>query len=192
MREVHVAIRLVHQLTHEIFHVTAHVTGLAEFRRVRLYERHFDQVSDVFDEIGFPDAGRSHEDHVLFRVLGLLDPGRIFFLELPQIIDVVVVIANRDRQDLLRFILLDDEPVEVRLDIARQEIENERLVALGWRRLFLSRSRSRVRLGVSRERDFIAEIRFHEFGELRFEFLRRWKWRVLRHRAGNLASRIRV
>ena len=38
---------------------------------------------------------------------------------------MVVVIAHRDRQHLLRFVLLNDEAVEVRLDIARQEIENE-------------------------------------------------------------------
>ena len=59
LRELHVAIGLVHQFAHEILDVAADVTGLAELRRVRLHERNFDQLRDVLDQIGFSDAGRA-------------------------------------------------------------------------------------------------------------------------------------
>ena len=38
---------------------------------------------------------------------------------------MIVMIANRDREDLFRLVLLDDETVEMRLDVARQKIEHE-------------------------------------------------------------------
>ena len=50
--------------------------------------------------------------------------------ELTEIIDVVVVIADRDRENLLRFVLFDHETVEVRFDVARQKIEDELVAAL--------------------------------------------------------------
>jgi hypothetical protein len=59
LREFDVAIGLVDEVAHEILDVAAHVTGLAELRRVRLDERHADQIRDVFDEIRFPDTSRA-------------------------------------------------------------------------------------------------------------------------------------
>ncbi len=70
LREVYVAIGFVYQLAHQIFHVTTDVTGLAKLGRVRFHERHFDQIRDMLDQISFPDAGRSDQDHVLFGVFG--------------------------------------------------------------------------------------------------------------------------
>src|SRR5207237_9699612 len=75
----------------------------------------------------------------------------------------------------------------MRFDVPRQKIENE-LIVIGRARLLLGRRLGNVRFGVGRERDLVAEICFHEFGKLRLEFFRRWKWRVLRHRTRNLAS----
>jgi hypothetical protein len=37
------------------------------------------------------------------------------------------MIAHGDRENLLRLVLLDYKPVEVRLDVARQEIKDELL-----------------------------------------------------------------
>ena len=119
LREVDVAIRLVDQLTHEIFHVAAHVAGLAELRRVRLYKRHLDKIGDVFDQIRFPNAGRADQDYVLFRVLDFLGAGCPFLFELGQILGVIVMIADRNRENLFRFLLLDHEPIKMRLDIPR-------------------------------------------------------------------------
>ena len=76
LRQRNVAVRFLHQLAHEIFDVAADVTGLAKFRRVRFDERHFDQLRDVFDQVGFSDAGRADEDDILLRVFGLLGARR--------------------------------------------------------------------------------------------------------------------
>ena len=122
---LNVAVGFLHQFPHEIFDVAADITRLAEFRRVRFHKRNFDQLRDVFDQIGFTDAGRADQDHILLRVFGFLRAIRVFALEPPQIIDVIVMIANCDREDLLRFVLLDNESVEMRLDIAREKIESE-------------------------------------------------------------------
>jgi hypothetical protein len=90
------------------------------------------------------------------------------------------VIAHRDGEDLFRLVLFDHKPVEMRLDIAGQEIEHERL-PLRWPGLFLGVRGRGFRFRVSGEGDFIAEVRLHEFGQLRFELVRRWKWRILSH-----------
>ena len=125
-----VAIGFVHQFAHEIFDVAAHIAGLAELRRVRFDERNFDQIRDMFDQIGFPDAGRSHQDDVLLGVFRFFRARGVFLFQPAQIIDVVVVIADRDREDLLRFVLFDHEPIEMRLDVARQKIEDELLCSV--------------------------------------------------------------
>ena len=71
----------------------------------------------------------------MLDVFNFLSAVRILFLEPPKVIGVVVMIANRNRENFLRFILFDDEPVQMRLDVARQQIELELLV-LGFLRLF--------------------------------------------------------
>ena len=171
--QVDVAVRFLHQLAHEIFHVAADVTGLAELRRVRFHKRNLDQLGDVLDEIGFSDAGRPDENDVLFRVFGLFGAGRVLLLELAQIIDVVVMIANRDREDLLRFVLFDDEAVEMRLDVARQKIEDESSSRSFCGGFFVVPASAALGLGESRERDLVAEVRFHELRELGLQFFRR-------------------
>jgi hypothetical protein len=51
-------------------------------------------------------------------------------------LDVIVVIADRDRENLLCFVLLNDKAVEVRLDVARQLVEDENVIVI---RAFLCR-----------------------------------------------------
>ena len=139
----------MHQLAHQIFHISAHVPCLAEFRGVRFHKRHFDQVSNVFDQISFADPGRSDQNHVLFDVFNLLRTRGVFSLKTAQIIGMVVMIANCDRQHLLRFILLDHEPVEMRFNVPRQKVELEFLLIGLVRFFFLFRWRG-LRLGKSR------------------------------------------
>ena len=125
MREANVAVGFLHQLAHEILNVAADVTRLAEFRRVCLDERHLDQIGNVFDQVSFSDAGRSDQNHILLCVLSFFSARRVFLLQATKVIDVIVVIANRDREHLLGIVLLNDESVEMRFDLARQEIENK-------------------------------------------------------------------
>ena len=109
-----------------------------------------------------------------FAYSGLLRARRIFFLQLAQIIRVIVMIADRDREDLLRLVLLDHEPVEMRLDVARQKIENEIVLVDLLRRLFSLLRRAGFRFGLSkgRERNPVAEVLFHELRDLGLQFLR--------------------
>jgi hypothetical protein len=136
----------VHQLAHQIFDVTADVTGLAELCRVRFHKRHLDQVGDVFDQIRFADACRSNEDHVLLNVFNFLSAVRIFFLQPSEVIGVVVMIANRNREDFLRFLLFDDESVQMRFYVARQQMELE-FFMVGFLQLFILLRDRWLRLG---------------------------------------------
>ncbi|HLL23245.1 MAG TPA: hypothetical protein VK427_14005, partial [Kofleriaceae bacterium] len=78
------------------------------------------------------------------------------------------MIADSDREHLLRFVLLDDEPVEMRLDVARQEVEREGVLRRF--RLFLRVRVGAIRLRERRKRNLVTEAAFHEVGELRAEF----------------------
>ncbi len=49
-------------------------------------------------------------------------------------LNVVIMIADRDGQDLLGLVLLDDEAVEMLLHLTRVEIEFERALLDWWRR----------------------------------------------------------
>ena len=120
----------------------------------------------MLNQIRFADPGRPDQDHVLLCIFGFFRARRVLLLELAEEIDVVVMIADCDREDLLRFILLDDEAIEMRLDVARQEIKNKlRVVVL--LRLLLGAGFHCFRLSVGRERNLVAEVRFHELGQLR-------------------------
>ena len=130
----------------------------------------------MFDQICFADAGRSDQDHVLLDVFNFLGAVWILFLEPPKVIGVVVMIANRNREDFLRFLLFDDKPVEMRFDIARQQMEFEFLV-LGFLRLFILLCDRWLRLGNCRNRDAVAEVLFHEVRDLGLQlFGRRKLW----------------
>ena len=86
----------------------------------------------------------------MLDIFNFLSAVRILFLEPPEIVGMVVMIANCNRQDFFRFVLFDDEPVEMRLDIARQQIEFELLV-FGFFRLFILFCDRLLRLGNCRD-----------------------------------------
>ena len=170
LREANIAIGLMHQLSDEILDVAADITGLAELGRVRLHEGNFNQIGNVLDEVGFSDTGRADEDNVLFRVLGFFGALRVVDFEPANVIDVVIVIAHGNGEDLLRFLLFDHEPIEVRLDVAREKVEDKTLAGLP-RWLFLLRLGA-LGLGESGEGNLVTEVGFHEFGELGLQFFR--------------------
>ena len=168
---INVAIGFMHQLAHQIFHVATDVTGLAELCRIRLHERHLDQIGDVFDQIRFSDSSRADENDILLGIFRLGCAIRPLLLQLPDVIDVVVVIADCNRENLLRFVLFDHKTIEMRFDVAWQKMKVEVLCLFRWAFLIGSRL-DRVRLGERGKRNPVAKIRFHELGELRFQFFR--------------------
>ena len=125
----------------------------------------------MFDQICFADPGRPDQDHILFDVFDLLRPPGIFFLESAQIIGMVVMIANGDREDLLSLVLFYDESIEMRFDVARQEIEFE-FPMVGLFRFFILFCCGLLWLGNRGDRHPIAEVLFHELRDLALQLFR--------------------
>ena len=132
---------------------------------------HLDQIGDVFDQIRFSDSSRADENDILLGIFRLGCAIRTLLLQLPDVIDVVVVIADCNRENLLRFVLFDHKTIEMRFDVAWQKMKVEVLCLFRWAFLIGSRL-DRVRLGERGKRNPVAKIRFHELGELRFQFFR--------------------
>ncbi len=147
LRQREIAVGLLCELTHEVVHVATHIAGLAEFRRIRLYKRHADQLSDMLHEVRLTHAGRADEDDVLLRVFDLCRLLGRHRGELPR---VVVMVAHRNRESLLGVVLTDDIAIEMALDVTRSEGEIENLPGVRDLGLFGS-SGVRLRLGLRGE-----------------------------------------
>ena len=109
-----------------------------------------------------PIAGIMIVDYFLVRrkqleVEDLPGPGSVFLLEQTEIIGVIIMIANRNREHLLSLVLFNYKAVEMRFDVARQKIKNKLFTARFRRRRLFARG-SRLRLGKSRDRDMISEV----------------------------------
>ena len=176
--ELDVAIGLAHELAHEIINIAADITGLGEFRRIGLHERHADEFGDVFDEVGFPDTGGTDDDDILLRELNPLCLDRIGLSEPLEVGGVVVVITHSDGEGLFRFVLPDHVTVEVILDLARDEVEIKfggkgrvapQIVILASRGRGLTEGRTR--LGHGAEGNVVAETGAQEVAELACDFL---------------------
>src|SRR3954464_6420220 len=87
------------------------------------------------------------------------------------------MITNRNREDFLRFLLFDYEPVQMSFDVARQQVEFE---FLGFRRLFILFGCRLLWLGNCRNGNMVAEVLFHEVRDLGLQLFRRrelrWGW----------------
>jgi hypothetical protein len=70
-------------------------------------------------EEGFSNAGRASEEDVLF---GILEWRRVGFTR-GHDAGIVVVVADRDTEDLLSLVLPNDKSVEVLFDIFRREVK---------------------------------------------------------------------
>jgi hypothetical protein len=87
------------------------------------------------------------------------------------------MVADRDGQGLLRFVLLDHETVQVRFNLLRRGVELERVQSF---RPFFGRLVGRSLLGKRGDCDVLAKVRLHELLDLLLEFFGRRK-RCLRH-----------
>src|SRR5207249_8704307 len=92
-----------------------------------------------------------NQNHILLRVFGFLCPGSVLLFKLAEVIGMIIMVANCNREHLLSLVLLDYKPVEMRFDVARQKIKNKLFTARLRRRL-VARG-SRLRLGKGRDRD---------------------------------------
>ena len=128
----------------------------------------------MLHEVRLAHAGGTEKDDVLFGVIELRRLLLIILRERAHMVHVVVMIADRNREHLLRFVLPDDKAIEMRLDIARPVMEFEsaridrrsggRFVAAGF-----GGGRGHVR---RLDIDLLAELRAHEFGQLALQLVR--------------------
>ena len=126
MRASDVAVGDADQVAHKVLDVAADVTRLREFCRIGFHEGDTDQFGHAANEVRFTDASRAHQQDVLLLVIGLL----LAFHRHPY---VVIVVAERDAEDLLGFILLNNKPIEMLFHLARFVFEVERGLLFGRR-----------------------------------------------------------
>jgi hypothetical protein len=143
LRQLNVAVRHANQLPHEVVDVPTHVARFGELGDVGFDERHPDELGDRAQEIRLPDARGPDQDQVLLDVvdrLALRAAG-------VHSADVVVVVADRHGERFLGLILTDDEAVQVRFHLSRDQVEAE---SVGHAPLLLRRRRWRLlgRLGL--------------------------------------------
>ena len=81
------------------------------------------------------------------------------------------MIANGNRENLLRLILLYHKPIKMPFNVARQEVEFEFLMVC-LLDLFLVFYRRLLRLRKGRNRDPITEVLFHELRDLGLQLFR--------------------
>ena len=105
------------QLEQDVLDVLADVAGLGQRRGVGDRERDVEHPGQRLGEVGLAAAGRADQQDV---GLGELD---VVVVGLPRRwlagLDPLVVVVDRDREDLLRVLLADDVVVEELEDLAR-------------------------------------------------------------------------
>src|SRR5262249_38271316 len=111
-----------HQVANHVLDIAADVAGLGKLGGVRLDEGHADQFRDAADEIRFADAGGAEKNYVLFGVMW----GFAAFQSEP---DVMIMVAERNAEDLLALILFDDKAVQILLHVARLVTEFKRFTS---------------------------------------------------------------
>src|SRR4051794_9309323 len=107
-----VVVRGLDQLQQDVLDVLADVPGLGERRRVRDRERDAQQPGERLREQRLAATGRAEEEDVRFLEL---DVG----VAVRAGLHALVVVVDRDREDLLRLLLPDDVVVQVLVDLAR-------------------------------------------------------------------------
>src|SRR5437588_7040023 len=114
----------------------------------------------------FADTGRPDQNDILFGVVG----GFLAFERQP---DMVIMVAQRDAEHFLGFVLFDDKTVKVCFNVARFVIELE-LIGRGFCR-FISAFGRAVGFGLG-ERLGAATLEMlpDKIGQLALKFLRSW------------------
>ena len=123
LRLLDVVVALLQQLLDDVLDVFADVARFGERRGVGDHERHVEEPRERLREERLAGAGRADQQDVRLGELDLV----VRFADL----EPLVVVVDRDRQDLLRGLLADHVLVEALADFVRRR----KLVAIGARRL---------------------------------------------------------
>ena len=116
--QFHIPIGHTQELADQVVHVSAHVARLGKLGNIRLHEGNAHEVGQGPDQVGLTHTRGTQEDHVLLDVV----LARALLEVAP---DMVVVVADRHGQGLLRSILADHETVQVGLDLGGLHVETD-------------------------------------------------------------------
>ena len=104
LRALDVVVRVLEQLDDDVLDVLADVAGLGQRRRVGDRERHVEDPRERLREQRLAGAGRAEQQDVRLLQLDVAVAGLA--------LDALVVVVDRDREDLLRALLADHVLVE--------------------------------------------------------------------------------
>src|SRR5882672_2782360 len=124
---VDVVVAVLQQLLDDVLDVLADVARLGEGGRIRDHERNVQQPRHGLGEQRLSGPGRTDQEDVRF--------GELDLVVLREVLEPLVVVVHRHRQDLLRDLLADDVLVEDAADLARR-----RQVGLGGLAAFVGRA----------------------------------------------------
>src|SRR4051812_9903165 len=129
LRLVDVVVAVLQQLLDDVLDVFADIAGFRQRGRVRDHERDVEQSRQRLGEQRLARArGPDQED------VGL---GELDLIVLGEVLEPLVVVVHRDRQDLFRLVLADDVGIEDVADLAgRRQVGLGALAALIRSRLF--------------------------------------------------------
>src|SRR6266850_5167796 len=108
LRLVHVVVAVLEQLLDDVLHVLADVTRLGERGRIGDHERNVQQARHGLREQRLARSGRADEQDVRF--------GELDLVVLREMLQALVVVVHRDRQDLLGELLPDHVLVQYPAD----------------------------------------------------------------------------
>jgi hypothetical protein len=123
---LHVEVGGLDELQQDVLDVLADVAGLGERRGIRDGEGHVEHAGQRLGEQRLAAAGGTDHQDVRLRQLDVVGT------RARAVLDALVVVVDRDREDLLRPFLADDEVVEELEDLDRlgQVLEGQ-LAGLG-------------------------------------------------------------
>ncbi len=128
LRLVDVVVAVLQELLDDVLDVLADVTGLGQRRGIGNDERHVEQARQRLGEQRLARAGGPDQEDV-----GL---GELDLVVLRQVLQPLVVVVDRDGEDLLRRVLADHIGIEDLADLARRgKVGLRALAALIGRRL---------------------------------------------------------
>ena len=112
LRALDVVVGGLQQLQNDVLDVFADITGFGQRRRVRHRERHVDDARQRLRQQRLAAAGRADQQDVRLRQFDVA--------VLRGVVQALVVVVHRDREDALGVLLADDVIVEDALDLLRR------------------------------------------------------------------------
>ena len=124
LRPLDIVVGRLQQLQDDVLDVLADITGFGQRRRIGHRERHVEDAGERLREQRLARTGRSDQQDVRLREFDVVVLGLV--------VEALVVVMHRDREDLLRMELTDDVVIEHLADFLRRRNSVARLDQRGF------------------------------------------------------------